>query len=565
MTTRIIWRIPFILLLTAFYGVCLAQDEVQLTSSNLPIVVIDTQGQVIRNSLKITAHMGIINNGAGKRNRITDAFNEYDGTIGIEYRGDSSMQFPKKQFAVETRDSLGANLNISLFNMPEENDWVLYAPYSDKSLMRNVLAYKLSTDLNHYAARTQFCEVVLNGEYWGVYVFMEKIKRDKGRVAIAKLDSTEVDSLDVTGGYIIKVDKSAGENVGGWRSDSPLYYPGGKGKIFYQYHYPKPKDIQPEQEAYIQNYIYNFETMMLNEGYDDPGGGMWTAVDMWQAMDYAIVNEVCKNVDGYRLSAYLYKDRDDKDPRLHIGPVWDFNLAFGNADYHGAASPSGWQIEFFMYTDYFNLGGDAFMMPFWWGKMWDSPRFQNKLYQRWWDVRHTVFDVDALMNFIDKTAALLDEAQERNFRRWPILNERVWPNVYIGGTYANEVNYLKEWLLDRIEWMDDHTVFDPTDVKAKPSFDALEDFVLLDNYPNPFNSQTVIPFQLKNSADVKIEIFDVKGRLVDTLINESKAAGAYSLVWQGRDFSGQEVASGVYSVRLTADKYTETSNILLLR
>jgi len=152
-----------------------------------------------------------------------------------------------------------------------------------------------------------------------------------------------------------------------------------------------------------------------------------------------------------------------------------------------------------------------------------------------------------------------------NFRRWPILNERVWPNVYIGGTYANEVNYLKEWLLDRIEWMDDHTVFDPTDVKAKPSFDALEDFVLLDNYPNPFNSQTVIPFQLKNSADVKIEIFDVKGRLVDTLINESKAAGAYSLVWQGRDFSGQEVASGVYSVRLTADKYTETSNILLLR
>ena len=559
-------RLPLIcLFLMMLFGAGFPQDEVQLTSSNLPIVVIDTQGQIIRNSSKITARMSIINNGPGVRNQVADAFNEYDGYIGIEYRGDSSQQFPKKQFAVETRDSLGANLNVSLFNMPEENDWVLYAPFSDKSLMRNMLAYKFSTDLGHYAAKTQFCEVILNGQYWGVYVFMEKVKRDNGRVSIARLDSTDVDSLNVTGGYIIKVDKSAGENVGGWRSDFPLYYPGGIGKIFYQYHYPKPRDITEEQESYIQDYIFNFETMMSGENYDDPAGGMWTAVDMWQAVDYALVNEICKNVDGYRLSAYLYKDRDDRDPRLHIGPVWDFNLAFGNANYHGAAAPLGWQIEFFMYTDYFNMGGDSFMMPFWWGRMWDSERFQNKFYQRWWAVRNTVFDVDNLMNYIDETAALLEEAQKRNFERWPILNEWVWPNVYVGQTYENEISYLKEWLQDRIEWMDDNAAFTATSVESDPNLGSTQDFELKNNYPNPFNSQTIIPIQLQKNADVKVKICDMNGRLVSTLLNENKPAGSYSLVWNGRNDFGQPVASGVYSVRMTANKSVETSKIILLR
>ena len=552
-------------LLLILFGVALSQEEVGLTSSNLPIVVIDTQGQVIRNTSKITARMGVINNAPGVRNQLTDSFNEYDGYIGIEYRGDSSQQFPKKQFAIETRDSLGANNNVSLLNMPEENDWVLSAPYSDKSLMRNVLAYKFSADLNHYAAKTQFCEVILNGKYWGVYVFMEKIKRDKKRVNIAKLDSTDIDSMDVTGGYIIKVDKTAGENVGGWRSNFPLYYPGANGSIFYQYHYPKPRDITDEQKAYIQNLIFNFETMMSGENYDDPAGGMWTTVNMGDAVDYALVNEICKNVDGYRLSAYLYKDRDDRDPRLHIGPVWDFNLAFSNANYHGATSPSGWQVEYFMHSENFNKGGEAYMMPFWWGKIWDSARFQNKLHQRWWDVRHEVFDIDKILSYIDETAALLDEAQERNFLRWSILDEWVWPNVIVGGTYENEISYLKEWLQDRVEWMDDHIEFSVTEIKTDPNAVVVQDFLLQNNYPNPFNSQTVIPIHLQKTADIKVEVFDMNGRLVTTLLKDSMLAGRYPLVWNGRDEFGQETASGVYSVRLTADKFVETSKILLLR
>ena len=157
-------------------------QEVTLTSSNLPIIVIDTYEQVIPDEPKISAHMGIIFNGSGEINYITDSSSHYDGDIGIEIRGHSSQHyFPKKQYGLETRDSEGENINVSLLGMPEENDWILYAPYSDKSLMRNVLAYDIAKSLGSYAPRTQFCEVILNNDYVGIYVFMEKIKKDSNR------------------------------------------------------------------------------------------------------------------------------------------------------------------------------------------------------------------------------------------------------------------------------------------------------------------------------------------------------------------------------------------------
>jgi len=151
--------------------------------------------------------MGIIDNGPGETNHISDPYNHYDGFIGIEMRGSSTLWFPKKQFAVETRDSLGENNNVSLFGMPEENDWIFNAPYTDKSLMRNVLIYKIARDAGRYASRSHYFELVLNGDYRGVYVMLEKIKRDDSRVDIAKLNPDDVSGDDLTGGYIIKIDK----------------------------------------------------------------------------------------------------------------------------------------------------------------------------------------------------------------------------------------------------------------------------------------------------------------------------------------------------------------------
>ncbi|MFT5071773.1 MAG: hypothetical protein ACI8V8_001744, partial [Chitinophagales bacterium] len=192
-------------------------------SSNLPIVNINTNGQNILDNTRIVADLGVIYNGGTSRNYTSDPFNNYNGKISIEYRGSSSQGFPKKSFSLETQDALGENNNVSILDMPIENDWVLYAPYSDKSLIRNVLTYQLGESLDRYAPRTQLCELLINNEYQGVYVFTEKVKRDDNRVDIAKLTVNDTIGDDLTGGYILKIDKST--NGFGFNWDSPILPP----------------------------------------------------------------------------------------------------------------------------------------------------------------------------------------------------------------------------------------------------------------------------------------------------------------------------------------------------
>ncbi len=302
-------------------------------STTLPLMVIDTQGQGIPDEPKIVAHMGLIDNGPGVINNASDAYNDYDGLIGIERRGSSSQSFPKLSYAVETRDDEGKDQDVSLLGMPEEEDWVLHGPYSDKSLIRNVLIFHMAAQTGRYASRTRFVELILNGDYRGVYVLMEKIKRDADRVDIAKLNPDEISGDDLTGGYIIKVDKIEGTEVDGWFSPYPPV-PGLDQRVRYQYHYPKPSDIVPEQQAYIQGVVAAFEDMMDSDQFADPVNGYARYIDVGSAVDFFLLNEVSRNVDGYRLSTFLYKDKDSVgDGKLVFGPIWDFNLGFGNADY----------------------------------------------------------------------------------------------------------------------------------------------------------------------------------------------------------------------------------------
>jgi hypothetical protein len=426
----------------------------EFTSSNLPIIIIETDGQVIPDEPKITVEMGIIYNGQGQRNYVSDPFNNYDGLVGIEKRGSSSQMFPKKQYAFETRDSEGNNLNVSLLGMPEENDWILYAPYSDKSLMRNVLTYKLTNEMGSYASRTCFCELVLNGEYMGVYVLMEKIKRDENRVDIAKIDENDLAGDSLTGGYIIKIDKMTGSNVNGWYSEFPPY-PGAWQDIFYQYHYPGADVIQDEQEEYIENFIFEFESIMDGDDFNDPETGYSSMINVNSFTDFVIMNELGKNVDGYRLSTYLHKDRESIDGKLISGPVWDFNLAFGNADYYSGYDPEGFLITYPYITN------DYYVKPFWWEKLMnDAAFFQNNVL-RWNIFRQDVLNPDSILNYIDNTAEFLDESQERNFERWPILGIYIWPNYFVGETYEEEIEYLKDFIIDRIEWLDEQFKIQP--------------------------------------------------------------------------------------------------------
>jgi hypothetical protein len=532
-------------------------QEIEFTSSNLPIIIIDTNGQDIPDEPKIRAHMGIIYKTDHIRNFISDPFNDYDGMIGIETRGSSAQTFPKKSYAVETRNTLAENLNISLLGFPPENDWILYGPYSDKSLIRNILVFILANDIGRYASRTKCCELVLNGDYQGVYVLMEKIKRDKNRVNITKIQPTDVAGDAVTGGYIIKIDKPAGAKLNGWESPF-LPYPGAWQRIFYQYHYPDQDVIAPEQKAYIQNFIHSFESLMNNPNYANPQNGYSKYIDVDSFVDFFILSEIAKNVDAYRLSTFFYKDQDSKNGKLFIGPLWDFNLAFGNADYYGCGFISGWQVDFQQKDDFWQS-------PFWWKKLIVDTNFVNKIAKRWFDLRINIFTVQRIYSIIDSLVNHIDEAQKRNFYRWHILSEYVWPNAFIGGSYPAEIRYLKQWIQSRILWMDIKMPGQSLTVIGENPAIQPNNFILEQNYPNPFNATTTIQYSLPFDTHVIVKIYDLNGKEIKLLYNEDQTTGFKSINWDGKNNHGQKVCSGVYLYKLQTDNGTLSRKLLLVR
>jgi len=325
-----------------------AFSQVTLDSTLLPIISINTNGGTIVDEPKILATMGIIDNGPGNFNHMGDPFNDYDGNIGIEFRGSSSQFFDKKNYGIELWKSFRVDTSLALLGLPKEEDWVLHGPYSDKSLMRNALAFNLWSKTGRYGSRTRFTELVLNNGYKGVYILMEKVKRDSARVNISKLTAIENTGDDLTGGYIVKVDKFDGTNSGdGW--SSPFDPPGKVSfdqQVYFQFDYPKGRNITSAQRAYIEKYVTNFETTLAGPEFRNPVTGYQAYIDIDSFVDFAIINEITRNVDGYRLSTFLHKDKDSKGGKLYIGPIWDFNLAFGNADYCQGSNTSGWAWDF---------------------------------------------------------------------------------------------------------------------------------------------------------------------------------------------------------------------------
>ncbi len=416
-----------------------------VSATNLPIVLINTNGQTIVNDPKIMARMRIIDNGLGNINHVTDPPNAYDGWIGIEVRGNSSQSFAQKQYRFETRDSFGSNLETSLLGLPIENDWILYAPYSDKSCMRNHLAYALSRDMGVYAVRGKYCEVFLDGAYHGIYEITESIKRDSNRVDISKLTNNDLSGDQLTGGYIVKIDWIGGAY---WQSNYPPDQTAPYNNVInFQCIEPKETNIQPAQQNYIQLYVDSFETALNGPIFADTALGWRRFANERSFIDYFILNELAKNVDAYWLSTYFSKDRDSKGGKLKMGPSWDFNGGWHGADYCDAPSPTGWH---FNEPDYC-----AVDMPIWWKRLMQDTLYGNNMQCRWRELRSTVLDTLHIFHEMDSVAALIDQGTDRHFRQWPILGTYVWPNpAPLANTFEEELTYTKQWIVQRLAWMD---------------------------------------------------------------------------------------------------------------
>lgn len=490
------------------------------TSSNLPIVVINTNNQAIPDDPKIMADMGIIWNGVGNRNYMTDPFNHYNGKVGIEVRGSSSQMFPKKSYGMELWDVNGNAIDSGLIGMPAESDWILSASYSDKSLLNNYMTYDLSAMMGWYASRCEFVEVVLNGQYIGVYVLMEKIKRDNNRVDLANLQPTDITGDELSGGYIIKIDKTTGNGGNGWTSAyAPDTAINGQ-TIYYQYEYPSETEIMPQQQAYIQAYVDSFETALAGPNYLHPTLGYKNFINMNSFIDYLLLNEMSRNIDGYRLSTFLYKDKDSNGGKLTIGPVWDYDIAWGNANYCGSPSTTGWAYDFAL-----TCPGDYWQIPFWWDRFMTDTAFTNQLRCRWEELKVTALSVSYLHNYIDSMGVYLNESQQRNFQQWPILGQYVWPNPSpIPTTYQGELNELKTFITARWAWLDANIPGQANcNLTSTPTVSENKSNLAL--YPNPTNGATTLGYSCATPENITVTITDLSGRLISEPLLVSSSAG----------------------------------------
>jgi len=507
--------------------------------SNLPIIVITTEyGQAIPDEPKITAHMGIVDNESGL-NTVPGTFNDYDGKIGIERRGASSQGYAKVGYGLETRLANGENNNVSLLGLPVENDWVLHGPYSDKSLIRNVLAYHFAAAMGQYAPRTRLCELLINNSYNGVYILTEKIKRDTFRLDIGKLTPDEVSGRDLTGGYIFKIDK--GESPGNhWVSPYPSI---GDNDIRILYHYPKPDEIVTVQKDYIEDVVTDFEDALAGDQFYDPALGYKPHIDMQSFIDFYLVNELAKNVDGYRISTYLHKDKDklDRTSPIKAGPVWDFNFGFGNADYYNASVTSGWQSSH---------PADYWSTPFWWRRLKEDPEYHNQMVDSWKAYRLSILSDMRVEEVIDSLTTLLVDAQQRNFEAYPVLDQYVWANNYVGGSYENEITYLKNWISDRMIWMDSklarHHFPYSTELSDGPGAMDLQVF------PNPVQHEFTLGLNAGQGSQLNLEVLNLLGQI--TYRGEFNLIPGPQTLYFGADVVNQAMPqSGIYVLNIHVD------------
>lgn len=502
-----------------FYsGIDRSIRSINLDSTHLPIIKINTNEMGIPSRrYEVEASIEVIN-GEGF-NKPNDPATDFSGPIYIETRGQSSAHFPKKSYDIELQDADWNDTSVSLLGMPRESDWILQGPFPDKSLIRNALIYDLARKSEVWAPRIKFCEVIFNGEFIGLYNLTEKIKRDTNRVNIARLRPEEISGNDLTGGYILKYDKP----------NSSL-----------QIVYPKDHNLQVEQENYIRNFIADYDELIESDMFMDPDYGYKHYLDENTLIDYMIIAEFGKNCDSYLNSTYFYKDRADKDNRLKVGPIWDFDLCFGNATWQNGDKIDQWQFA--------NRQGphnDKFAIT----RLLQDTELADLFEERWNYVRANYLSNDSMNIMIDSLVTYLKPAIDRNYRVWPVIDKQIFFPAYDITTYEEEITYIKNWIEDRTEWIDANIgeIFYPLDTEESY---ASKEYYSGSAYPNPFTDELALDLYLPEAGQLEVELLDIQGRTISIIANSAIDSGNYKVYWNK---SSEEMSYGLYFVSIKVD------------
>lgn len=353
---------------------------------------------------------------------------------GIRGRGNSTWDMPKKPYKIKFDEK------ISIFGLGEDKEWVLLANYADKTLLRNVVAMKLSEIVGmEWTPSMLPVEVYLNDEYMGCYTFSEHKKVSKHRVDLDIVGESDNSGDAVTGDYYMEIEQNMDETTCFRTSicGIPMMF-------------SDPEVPTAAQYDYIVGYFYDAENALMGNNFTDPENGWQKYIDIESFAKAYIVNELTKNIDGnMRKSSFITKEKGKKLEMYHL---WDYDLTLGNCNYlddeFGATDgPEGWFIKDFS-CNYWTHGWNH---TNWYTRLTDDPAFCAKV-KEIWDKHHQ--ELSSIPDFIDVKAMIMEDAQKRNFKRWDILNTSVWPNVVVKGTYAGEVEYLKDYYTKRFRWLD---------------------------------------------------------------------------------------------------------------
>lgn len=396
----------------------------------LPILWVDVGRAKIPGDAKISGSLRVIE-APGDTSNLAAQPATLEAPIGIEYRGQWSLQFPKKGYSIELRDAAGDDAAYPLLGMPPDSDWVLRAGYYDRTLMRDALGFWLFSEVwGRYASRFRFVELYLDGEYQGVYLACEKIKRGSHRVDLPKV-AADAATGDLSGGYLVHIESNTGGEA--FRTSAGREW---------EYNYPNAQKITPAQKAYLEDTFDRFEKAMAADDFSDPVHGYARWLDLASAVDFALFQELARNTDGYTKSSYYQKLPDAAGGKLVTGPIWDNDLAFGNFD-NGTDEPEGWLYEF-------NWNRPV---P-WWRRLWADPVFRSAASCRWQALRAGPLTKASIDKTLDEFSFILSEAQPRDNARWMLIGKKEGRSAYVGTTWTDDVDYLKSWLTQRVAWLD---------------------------------------------------------------------------------------------------------------